>query len=442
VSVLAGLVPRGRLLAALLVGAGLLALLAVWSWMWVAVLAYHLVLVGAAGVDLVRLPRRDGFTARRTLPRPLALGVAQEVQVEVRCERAAGLDAVIADHVPLELGPRQREVPGRFDRDGTLRVHYKVQAARRGAYALPALDVRVWGRGGWWGRQLRLPTADEARVYPDIIAVRRWELLMRRGVRALAGQRRARLPGGATTMAGLREYLPGDEMRRVNWKATARRDSPITTEVEAERGQQVLIAIDAGRLMTAPAGHLTKLDHAVNAALLLAWVAAEAGDRVGAMTFADQVSAYEPPRRGVQQVHRINELLYRVGPVYTEPEYADALTHVALRLRGRSLVILLTDVQDTDASGDLVAHALRLGARHLVLTVAMADPEVMRAVRRPITTPAHAYEWAAAEELLQTRRQAFETLQRGGVHTLDVEAGALSPALVERYLALKERGLV
>ena len=97
----------------------------------------------------------------------------------------------------------------------------------------------------------------------------------------LPGQRRARPPGSATTPAGVRDYLPGDDVRRVNWKATARRDSPVTTELEAERGQQVVIALDCGRLMTAPAGHLTKLDQAVNAALLLGWVAQSQGDRVG-----------------------------------------------------------------------------------------------------------------------------------------------------------------
>jgi uncharacterized protein (DUF58 family) len=228
----------------------------------------------------------------------------------------------------------------------------------------------------------------------------------------------------------------------VNWRATARRDSPVTTEVEAERGQQLLIAIDCGRLMTAPAGHLTKLDHAVNAALLLAWVAASSGDRVGVMAFSDQVHAYQPPRRGIQQVQRINEVLYRVPPIYAEPEYGEALSHIALRLRGRSLVVLLTDVLDAEASADLVAHALQLGTRHLVLVVAMADPEILRAVGRPIGTSAHVYEWAAGEELLQARRRAFETLQRGGVLCLDVEAGNLSPALVERYLALKDRALL
>lgn len=362
--------------------------------------------------------------------------------VGVSCPEAAGLEAAVGDHAPPLLGARPREVHGRFGPDGLLLAEYAVRPPRRGVYTFPALDLRVWRPGGWWLRQVRLPVSATAAVYPDILAVRRWQLTMRRGLRALPGQRRARPPGAATAPASLRDYLPGDDVRRVNWKATARRDRPVITELEAERGQQVVIAVDCGRLMTAPAGHLTKLDHAVNAALLLAWVAQSQGDRVGLLTFSDQVEAFLAPRRGVRQVHHLNEVLYRVRATYAEPEFGEAFAYLAGRVHGRSLMVVLTDVLDTEASGDLVAHALRLAARHLVLVVAMADPELVAALRQPVASSPQVYEWAAAEELMGARRRAFETLQRGGVQCLDVESGRLSPTLVERYLELKERGLL
>jgi uncharacterized protein (DUF58 family) len=321
-------------------------------------------------------------------------------------------------------------------------VEYRARPSRRGAYRLDAMDVRVWRARGWWSRQFRLSLPAEAAVYPDVLAIRRWELTLRRGLRALPGMRRARPPGAATAPAGLREYLPGDDVRRVHWKATARRDRPVTTELEAERGQQVVVALDCGRLMTAPAGHLTKLDHAINAALLLAWVAQSQGDRVGLLTFDDRVQAFLTPRRGMRQVHRVNEVLYRVEPTYTEPEFGEAFGYLAGQVRGRSLVVALTDVLDPAASADLVAHGLRLGARHRLLVVAMTDPEVTAALRQPVRRARDVYGWAAAEELVAARRRAFETLQRGGVECLDVEAGRLSPAVVERYLELKERGLI
>ncbi len=118
------------------------------------------------------------------------------------------------------------------------------------------------------------------------------------------------------------------------------------------------------------------------------------------------------------------------------------MTHLALRVGRRSMVVILTDVQDPQASRELVAHALRLSARHLVLVVAMSDPAVISARDSPLDSTSRAYEWAAAEEFVSSRRESFELLRRGGVLGLDVIAGRLSPALVERYLELKERALL
>jgi uncharacterized protein (DUF58 family) len=435
-------VPRWRLLVALGAGAALIALTVVSALLWPVALVYHGVLAWVAVRDARRLPVPDRFVASRELPRPLSLGAAQTVLVGLSCPEAAGLRCAVADHVPADLAPAPRSVAGTFDSGGQLIVEYGVRPPRRGVYELPAIDLRVWGPDGWWLRQCRLPVADRAAVYPDVLAIRRWQLTLRRGVRALPGQRRARPPGAATTPGALRDYLPGDDVRRVHWKATARRDHPIVAELEAERGQQVVLALDCGRLMTAPAGHLTKLDHAVNAALLLAWVAQSQGDRVGLLTFDERVQAFLAPRRGARQVTAINEVLHRVEASYAEPEFADAFGYLAQQVRGRALVIALTDVLDPAASGDLVANGLRLGARHRLLVVAMTDPTVVAALHRPVGRSGDAYRWAAAEELVAARRRAFETLQRGGVECLDVEAGRLSPSVVERYLELKERGLV
>jgi uncharacterized protein (DUF58 family) len=180
----------------------------------------------------------------------------------------------------------------------------------------------------------------------------------------------------------------------------------------------------------------------VNAALMLAWVAQAYGDRVGLMTFDDRVTGFIKPERGSVQLRRLTEALYAIKADYVEPDFGHAMTHLALRLGRRSMIVVLTDVQDREASKELVAHCLRLAGKHLVLVVAMSDPAVLAARDAPVTTSARAYEWAAAEEFVASRRESFELLRRGGVLGLDVVAGSLSPALVERYLELKERALL
>jgi uncharacterized protein (DUF58 family) len=435
-------VPERRLLMALIIGAALYALTAVTAALWPIVVLYNAAVVGLALRDARRLPGPGGFRTQRLLARPLSLGARQEVIVQISAPAAAGMAARVGDHVPAELLPDARELLGRFDGSGRLELSYHVQPPHRGAFHFGRVDVRCSRPGGWWARQLGLPAAEEVAVYPDVLQVRTYQLSVRRGLRLAAGLRRDRPPGAATAFAALRDYLPGDDMRRVDWKATARRDRPITAEVEAERGQQLLIALDCGRLMTARAGRLTKLDNAVNAALLLAWVAQAHGDRVGLVAFADRILGFVPPQRGSAQVRRINQALYAVQARSAEPDFQGAAGFLARRVPRRSLVVLLTDVLDIEASADLVASALHLGRRHLVLVVAMADPAVLASLTQPVATALRAYEWAAAEELTRIRRTSFEVLQRGGVLGLDVTAGELSPRLVERYLELKERALI
>jgi uncharacterized protein (DUF58 family) len=437
-----GLAPQPRLIWAAAIGACLIALAVVSPLLGFVAVVYHTGLVIVAARDLALLPGRSGYSARRVVPEPFSLGEPEDVSIVIENRSAAGLLARVADHAPETLRPAPRLISGQFDSNGVLRVTYRTYSPRRGAYEFGPIDLQVWRDRGWWRRQVRLPYPQAAAVFPNVVAIKRIQLSLRRGLRAMAGMRRARPPGASTAFAGLRDYVRGDDVRRMSWTATARRDRPVVVEVEAERGQQVIIVLDCGRLMTAPAGDLDKLDHAVNAALMLAWVAQAYGDRVGLMTFDDRVTGFIKPERGSTQLRRITEALYAVKPEYVEPDFGHAMTHLALRVGRRSMVVVLTDVQDPEASRELVAHALRLAARHLVLIVAMSDPAVLSARDDPIDSTSRAYQWAAAEEFVSSRRESFELLRRGGVLGLDVVAGRLSPALVERYLELKERALL
>lgn len=436
------MIPQPRLLAALLGGAALIALVAVNEAVWGVVVLYHAALLTVLVREGARLPNRHGFTVLRDLPRPFSLGAVQTVVIAIAHPQAAGYHAQVADHAPDGLHATPASLSGVFDEAGTLSVSYRVEPRHRGAYQFGAIDLRLWRPGGFLMRRYRIPAAQPAAVYPNVLAVRQYDLTLRRGMRMQTGLRRFRPPGAATAFAGLRDYLPGDDVRRISWKASARRDGPVTMEVEAERAQQAVIALDCGRLMTAPAGPLSKLDHAVNAALLLAFVAHRMGDRVGLLTFSDRVRGFLPPEAGPAQIGRLNEMLYAVQAEYAEPDFQDAFSHLVRRVSRRSLIVVLTDVLDPQASLDLVQHAVRMSARHLVLVVAMADPELLAARRAPVERVSRAYEWAAAEELLAARRESFESLRRGGVLGLDVPADRLSASLVERFLEVKERALL
>jgi uncharacterized protein (DUF58 family) len=241
---------------------------------------------------------------------------------------------------------------------------------------------------------------------------------------------------------GLREWVPGDDTRIIDWKATARRGKPIARQYEDERRQQVLLAIDAGRLLTAEVDGVPRLEAVITAALHLAHAAVEHDDNIGLLVFADTVQVYVAPARGRRALRAVLEGLAAAEGRLVESDYPAAFRHLAVRSRKRALTVLFTDVVDRTASDALVAHTATLRPRHLPLAVTLRDPalEALAAV-----TPAsvgQAFERAAAEELLNAREAALAEMRSRGVMVLDVPPASASTAVVERYHQLKRRGML
>ncbi|MFN2570396.1 MAG: DUF58 domain-containing protein [Gemmatimonadales bacterium] len=287
----------------------------------------------------------------------------------------------------------------------------------------------------------RLPLPWDVVVYPPLVSVRLRasvaEALRRREI----GSKPIRQLGEGRLFESMREWVPGDDLRHIDWKATARRGKVITRQYEAERRQQVLLVLDTGRLMTADvAAGVARLDFAVQAALELAYAAAQYDDNVGIMTFADGVQHFVAPERGRTGVRRILDVLAEVQPKLVEPDYPGAFRYLAARNRKRALTVLFTDVIDRFASDALVANVATLRPRHLPLAVTLRNPELDAvAVQRPVT-PRDAFRKAAAEELLHAREEALGHMRRAGVLVIDVTPERAAQAVVAKYLDLKRRG--
>jgi uncharacterized protein (DUF58 family) len=263
--------------------------------------------------------------------------------------------------------------------------------------------------------------------------------MLRRNRLQEIGLRQARQFGEGTEFERLRDYLPDDDFRRIDWKATARRHRPITVEYQTERSQSVIAVLDTGRMMQSPVAHIAKLDYVVNAVLLLAYVATGKGDKVGLMTFADEVTQFLTPRQGRGQFYRMLELLYGVEAQPVEPDYRRALSYLALKQRKRALVVIFTDLSGGLSMQSLVSQVSVLARRSLPLVVTISDPDVHAAARQRPQDSLAVYQRAAAAQLLDERQLTLDTLRRQGVLTLDVPANQLSIAVINRYLELKAR---
>jgi uncharacterized protein (DUF58 family) len=332
-------------------------------------------------------------------------------------------------------------------------VTYHARPPRRGDATFADLYVRVDGPLGLTRRTFRQRnTAQPVRVYPNLRELRRYDLMVRRGLETQPVGRPVRVAGASTEFERVREYLPDDEFRRINWKATARRGQPMVNQFEAERSQNLVVLLDAGRAMAALAEResdqeeadpgLTKLDYALNASLLLAYVASLRGDRVALLAYADDVRAFVPPQRGRRALLATVQALYNLRAEPVEPDHGRAFEFLGQRNLRRSLVVLFTDLADRESSANLAAHVLHAARQHLVVCVTLGDPNVRRPARQRPTDAASLYEKVVAQQLLDDRAAVLAQLASHGVLTVDTDADTLHPRLIGTYLELKERGRV
>ena len=319
------------------------------------------------------------------------------------------------------------------------RVLYEVTPPNRGDYQFGDLYLRWESVLGLLRRQCRVPAAEAVKVYPNLVDVKKYDLLLRKNRLWELGLRNAKIFGSGTEFERLREYQPDDEYRRINWRATARRGKPISVEYETERSQNIVVLLDLGRMMRSPVGDVAKVDYAINAILLLAYVATQKGDKVGLLTFADGVQRWLAPRSGKGQFHRMLELLYGVESELVEPDYNEAFSYLAARHNKRSLVLVFSDLTGSISTDSLIAQMFRMQRQHLGLLVTLRDPSVQRLAGQEVVDSASLYQQTVAAQLLEERQIVLERLERRGVQTLDVVADELSMAVINRYLALKER---
>jgi uncharacterized protein (DUF58 family) len=336
--------------------------------------------------------------------------------------------------VRIELGPR-RSRGGALPRD-TPRV--------RGAFALGAHHhASSHRRLGLWTRQLRIEARHELGVYPDVEAVRAYELLARSD--RLAGVRSAKKRGGETEFERLREYRQEDEYRSIDWRASARARKLVSREYQIESNQSIVFALDGGRMMTAELGGLSAFDHALNATLMLTHVATRAGDHVGLVAFSDELLGFVPPGGGPRAARKIVQASYALLPSLVESDFEELSRTVGVRLRKRSLFVLFTSVVDEVAAGSLLRLVKGLATRHLPLVVIMRDlalEQLALGSSSSKAAPVDLYERAAAAELLVERSRLMRELRQRGALVLDVAPGELSPQLVRRYLDIKARHLL
>ncbi|MBL8949416.1 MAG: DUF58 domain-containing protein [Myxococcaceae bacterium] len=398
-------------------------------------------LLAFALVDFV-IARRARIKVSRHVPNRLSVGVANKIELDVINTSGRAWHLRIKDDVPEEFSADPEELALKVSAQSRARLAYKVVPVKRGKFAFGPVHVRVRGPAGLMWHERTLPIGESVAVFPDLRGASR--LLLSDAALDLVnlGLRQLRRDGRGSEFARLRDYAQGDSVREVDWKATARRTRPVTRVFESERSQTLLIGVDAGRSMAARVDGLTKLDHAVNAALFLAFVAIKNGDRVGLVVFADGVKSYLAPNNGRTQYRKIVDALYSARPHLTYVDYLALFKELNVRLLRRSLLCVFTDFIDEDQASTMVDPMRRLARRHVPLCLSVKDTALASLLRTPPPEAETAYQHSVASELLLEREAMKRKIGQGGVQMIDVNPDELSLAAVNKYLEIKARGVL
>lgn len=391
--------------------------------------------------DLRTIPAANLLAARRELPPRFAFDIEHKIDLIIGNRSGRPLQLTVRDELPDSFELRGNLPSGDIPAGEAARFTYSILPLKRGAFAFGDVVVRVSGAAGLLQKQISLSAPNNVKVYPNFKTVARYELLAKIDERQELVRKPRHLRAAGTDFESLRPYLPGDDPRGIDWKATARRGVPIAKNRQVERGQQVAILLDAGRLMAGLVGKYTKLEHAMNAAVMLSYVAEKRGDALAVASFSNRIESFLPTARGSSLVPKVLESLYPVQVRPVESDYWQVIAEAMQLLRRRSLVILLTDVLDASASAGLINNLTRAAGRHLVLCVVLSEPKIRALAEQVALTVAQTYQKAAAADLGRRRRLALEQMRARGILVLETDPEHLSVHLVKRYLEIRQADL-
>jgi uncharacterized protein (DUF58 family) len=322
---------------------------------------------------------------------------------------------------------------------GQTRVKIGLHAVRRGRVAIKHVWLEGVGPLGLLTCLRRIPLGAHLPVVPNLQAVSDQTSQLLSTKSHLAGAQIERLTGDGSEFDHLREYVPGFDIRTIDWKASARHAKLLCRHMRAERNRQVLIAVDSGRLMSEPIEGMPKEDHAIHAGLLLAMVSLLVGDRVGMAAFDDRLRHYCAPLSGRGAFGKLSQMATRFDYSQQETNFTLGLMEIARNQVRRSLVVVLTDFVDTITAELMTENLARLAKNHLVVFVALQDAQLGREAQRRPDHLLDLHRAVVAHRLLREREMVIRKLQRMGIICIDSPPSEISTRLVARYLEIKQR---
>lgn len=406
-------------------------------------LAAAALLIVAALLDAVRLYRvKEGIQASRQTLAKWSNGDENPVTITVQSRYRNPIAAKVLDELPAQLQERELVLEAAIAAGGSARLSYIVRPLTRGVHAFGAINVLVRTGLGLAERRYKQEQGREIAVYPSYIHLRKYELMAQADPFSAAGVRKVRRSAQRSEFEQIRDYIPGDDRRTVNWKATARRTKLMVNQYQDEKAQQIISLIDTGRTMKMPFGGLTLLDRAINATLVLSDIALKKDDKTGVITYSNAVHAVLPPAREKGWMHRVMELLYALRTDFAETDMEALYVRVKRTVPQRSLLLVYTNYESVQAMRRQLPFLQLLSRAHLVAVVIFRNTEMDALLQQPDRDTMGVYIKAITTKLIQEKELIAKELGSHGVLTILTAPEHLSTSVLNKYLEVKARGML
>ena len=394
-------------------------------------------------IDIVLLFKPNaGFFSRRDVPDRLSNGDPNPITLYLENRYPFKTRVEVIDEIPYQFQKRDVLFEAQLVPNETQLLRYELRPTKRGEYSFGAVNVFVKSPLGLVKRRYQFSQDKIVAVYPSYLQMRQYELMAISNRLTTLGIKRIRRLGHSMEFEQIRPYVLGDDIRTVNWKATARRNDLMVNAFQDERSQSVYCLIDKGRVMKSPFEGLTLLDYAINATLVLSNIALIKQDKAGLITFSEVIGQILPADRKAGQMQKILETLYKQKTRYLESDYETLYSYVKTHIRQRSLLLLFTNFETVNAMRRQLPFLRRLAKTHLLIVVFFENTETSLLLKTPAENTEDIYLKTIAERFYYEKRRIVKELEQYGIQSILTAPKDLNANTVNKYLELKARGMM
>lgn len=386
--------------------------------------------------------QKKGVEAQRILPEKLSNGDENAIRIDLKNNYFFPLSVQVIDEIPFQFQVRDFMIHKRLPAGGSRMFEYKLTPKERGEYSFGALNIYASSILGLVARRFSFQKDEKLPSYPSFIHLRKYELMAVQNEFLLGGIKKIRRLGHTMEFEQIKEYVQGDDIRTINWKATSKQNKLMVNQYQDEKSQRIYMLIDKGRTMQMPFNGLSLLDYSINAAMALSHIILKKGDRAGMMTFSKKTENRVSAESKSGQLKKISEALYKVQTNFFESDFSRLYQDLKTTITQRSLVLLFTNFETLDAVQRQMKYLRGIAKNHLLVVIFFKNSELQNLIHSQPETIQSVYDEIIAEKFEFEKKLIIQELRKYGIYSVYTLPENLSIDAINKYLEIKARGIL